>query len=195
MFGGNSSRWADRLIGGYSLNGAFTWQAGLPWTPGYADSGSDNDIIGFLNRTGQAFHTGAGSLDKSTHTVQFFTPVPFDLGGTDCGSPTSPQNCPTSFGAFARPAVGTFGNWGRDSVEGPGYIDTDLSVAKSIPLKESLNLQLRADFFNLFNHVNLGQPSSCVDCQNSNAGTISSIVASQDGSSMRRIMVSARLQF
>jgi Carboxypeptidase regulatory-like domain/TonB dependent receptor-like, beta-barrel len=187
MFGGNSSRWADRLIGGYSLNGTLTWQSGLPWTPGYAESGSDNDIIGFLNRTGKAFHTGAGSLNKVTHKVQFFTPAPFafDVPGT-------PNN---SFGAFARPAIGTFGNWGRDSVIGPGYIDTDLSIAKSIAIKESLNLQLRADFFNLFNHVNLGQPDSCVDCQDGNAGTISSIVASQDGSSMRRIMLSARIQF
>jgi hypothetical protein len=187
MFGGNSSRWVDRLIGGYSLNGTLTWQSGLPWTPGYQDSSSDNDVIGFLNRTGQGFHTGVGSLNKTTHKVPFFTPAPFVLGPP--GTPNS------SFGAFARPAFGTFGNWGRDSVIGPGYIDTDLSVAKSIPLKESLNLQLRADFFNLFNHVNLGQPDSCVDCQDGNAGMISSIVASQDGSSMRRIMLSARIQF
>jgi hypothetical protein len=116
------------------------------------------------------------------------------LGGNNCGS-TTDQPCPTSFGAFARPPVGTFGNWGRDSVLGPGYIDTDLSVAKSIHLRESLNLQFRADFFNLFNHVNLGQPDSCVDCQDGSAGTISSIVSSQDGSSMRRIMLSARIQF
>jgi hypothetical protein len=54
---------------------------------------------------------------------------------------------------------------------------------------------LRADFFNAFNHLNLGQPDSCVDCQDGSAGTISSIVASQDGSSMRRIMLSARIQF
>jgi hypothetical protein len=60
---------------------------------------------------------------------------------------------------------------------------------------ESVNLQFRADFFNVFNHVNLGQPDSCFDCQDGSAGTISSIVASQDGSSMRRIMLSARVQF
>jgi len=187
MIGGNSSRWVDRLIGGLALNGTLTWQDGLPWTPGYADSGSDNDVIGFLDRTGQSFHTGAGSLNKSTHKVQFFTPSPYVLD--------IPGTANNAFGAFARPQVGTFGNWGRDSMIGPGYIDTDLSVSKSIPLKESLNLQLRADFFNLFNHVNLGEPDSCVDCQDGNAGTISSIVASQDGSSMRRIMLSARIQF
>jgi hypothetical protein len=187
MVGGGVSRWVDRFIGGYALNGTFTWQSGLPWTPGYQDAGADNDVIGFLNRTGQAFHTSVGSLNKATHKVQFFTPLPnvLDIPGT-------PNN---SEGAFSRPLVGTFGNVGRNSYYGPHYLDTDLSISKSIPIKESLNLQFRADFFNVFNHVNLGQPNSCVDCQDGSAGTISSIVASQDGSSMRRIMLSARVQF
>jgi outer membrane receptor protein involved in Fe transport len=188
MFGGNASRWVDRLIGGYSLNGSLTWQDGLPWTPIYQDRKQDNDVIdNFPDKTGQSLHTFRGSLDKIDHKVQFFTPSPYALD-----VPGTPNN---SFGAFARPASGTFGNYGRDSLLGPGYINTDLSVAKSIPIRESLNLQFRADFFNLFNHVNLGQPDSCIDCQDSSAGTISSIVASQDGSSMRRIELSARIKF
>jgi hypothetical protein len=47
----------------------------------------------------------------------------------------------------------------------------------------------------VFNHVNLGQPNSCVDCQNSNAGQITSIVSSQDGTSMRRLQFALRLEF
>jgi outer membrane receptor protein involved in Fe transport len=188
MLAANAPRWVDRLVGGYALNGSFTWQNGLPWTPGYQSSGQDNDIIGFLNRTGSGgFPTNVGSLNKNTHKVQFFTPSPYVL--------QPPGQANSSFGPYARPLVGTFGNIGRDSVLGPGYINTDLSVSKSVPLREQLNLQFRADFFNLFNHVNLGQPDSCVDCQDGNAGTISSIVSSQDGSSMRRIMLSARIQF
>jgi hypothetical protein len=187
MLASGASGWMNRIIGGYSLNGTFTWQSGLPWTPGYQNSGQDNDVIGFLNRTGQSLHTSVGSLNKSTHKVQFFTPAPYVLD--------VPGTANNSFGAFARPDFGTFGNVGRNSYYGPHYLDTDLSISKSIPIKESLNLQFRADFFNVFNHVNLGQPDSCVDCQDGNAGTISSIVASQDGSSMRRIMLSARVQF
>jgi len=188
MFGGNTSRWVDRLISGFALNGTFTWEDGLPWTPGYQDSGQDNDIIGFLNRSGSGgFSTGVGRFDPVTHKVPFFTPSPYVL--------QAPGQANSTFGAFARPLVGTFGNIGRDSFLGPRYIDTDLSISKSVPLREQLNLQFRADFFNLFNKVNLGQPDSCIDCQDGNAGTISSIVASQDGSSMRRIQLSARIQF
>jgi len=184
---GNASPWASRLIGGFHLNGTLTWQDGLPWTPGYQNGGADNDVIGFLDKTGQVLHTFRGSLNKTTHKVQFFTPSPYVL--------QSPGQADSSFGAFARPAFGTYGNLGRNSEIGPGFIEADLAIAKSIPIKESVNLQLRADFFNAFNHVNLGQPDSCVDCQDGSAGTISSIVASQDGSSMRRIMLSARIQF
>jgi hypothetical protein len=187
LVGGNSSRWLDRFIGGFALNGTVTWQDGLPWTPSYQNSGADNDVIGFLNKTGQAFNTNVGTFNKQTLKVPFFTPSPYVLG--------IPGSATNAYGAFSRPLVGTFGNIGRDSFLGPGYLDTDLSVAKSIPLKESVNLQFRADFFNLFNHVNLGEPDTCVDCQDGNAGMISSIVASQDGSSMRRIMISARIQF
>jgi hypothetical protein len=187
-FGSNTSPWVSRLIGGFSLNGSFTWQDGLPWTPGYQNSGQDNDVIGFLNRTGSGgFPTHVGKFDPVTHKVPFFTPSPFVL--------QPPGQANNSFGPYARPLVGTFGNIGRDSVLGPGYINTDLSASKTISLREELSLQFRADFFNLFNKVNLGQPDSCVDCQDGNAGTISSIVASQDGSSMRRIQLSARIQF
>ena len=188
MFGANTSRWVDRLIGGFSLNGTFTWEDGLPWTPSYDNSGQDNDIIGFLNRSGSGgFSTSVGRFNPVTHKVPFFTPSPYIL--------QPPGQANSTFGPFARPLVGTFGNIGRDSFLGPGYIDTDLSISKSVPLREQVNLLFRADFFNLFNHVNLGQPDSCVDCQDGNAGTISSIVSSQDGSSMRRIQLSARIQF
>ncbi len=188
MFGANASRWVDRLIGGFALNGVFTWRDGLPWTPGYQGSGQDNDVIGFLNRSGSGgIHTSVGSFNPVTHKVPFFTPSPYVL--------QPPGSANSTFGPYARPLVGTFGNIGRDSALGPSYIDTDLSVSKSVSLTEQLSVQFRADFFNLFNKVNLGQPDSCVDCQDGNAGTISSIVASQDGSSMRRIELSARIQF
>jgi outer membrane receptor protein involved in Fe transport len=186
MFGQNAAGWVDRLIGGFALNGSLTWQDGLPWTPSYQDSGQDNDVVGFLNKIGSP-STHVGSLDPVTHKVPFFTPAPYVL--------QPPGQANSTFGPYARPLVGTFGDLGRNSVLGPSYFNTDLSVSKSVRLKEQLSLQVRADFFNLFNKVNLGQPDSCVDCQDGNAGKISSIVASQDGSSMRRIQLSARIQF
>lgn len=54
---------------------------------------------------------------------------------------------------FALPALGTFGNEGRDIVRGPGFFDTDLSFAKNTAIREHVTLQFRAEFFNIFNHT------------------------------------------
>ena len=185
--GGNVPGWMNQIIGGFALNGALTWQAGLPFTPNYTNCGTDNDLgICYLNRTGASFILNAGSLDPAAHKVKYFTPSPYALQSS------GPQS---SFGAFSRPAIGTFGNIGRDSYFGPGLINTDLSIAKSFDIREGIRFQLRAEAFNVFNHPNLGQPDSCVDCQDGNAGTITSIVATQDGTSMRRLQFAARFQF
>lgn len=64
--------------------------------------------------------------------------------------------------AFSQPADGTFGNLGRDQIYGPGFRNLDFSVTKQFPIKETINLQFRAEFFNLFNHPNFALPSNSV---------------------------------
>jgi hypothetical protein len=194
-FGGNSSRALDYLIGGYAINGAVTVQSGLPYTPSYALCSADQDLgICRPNTNGSAYNLGAGKFDAATDSVQYFTPSPYELGGSNCGTSQN-QPCPTSFGPYVRPAIRTFGNIYRDSLYGPGYFNTDLSVYKRFLLTESLSFQFRADAFNLFNRANFGQPNPCVDCQGSQAGLITSTVASQDGSSMRRLQLAVRFEF
>ena len=59
--------------------------------------------------------------------------------------------------AFVQPAFGTFGNLGRNSIYGPGYRNLDFSVSKITRL-EKLEVQFRAEFFNILNHANFAQP-------------------------------------
>ena len=81
---------------------------------------------------------------------------------------------------------------GRNSLRGPGFFQTDVSVAKNIPLKESSSIQFRADIFNLFNKVNLDNPIPCVDCPD--GGTI--INTAFNGAALQRqIMFSLRFEF
>jgi hypothetical protein len=63
---------------------------------------------------------------------------------------------PASFAAVPR-----FGNLGRNVLIGPGFRNTDLAVAKTIPI-DRYRLQLRADVFDLFNHPNFGPPGNVV---------------------------------
>jgi hypothetical protein len=60
--------------------------------------------------------------------------------------------------AFAVPASG-FGTLRRNQIYGPGYSDVDLSVFKNIPITERVKAQLRFEFFNLFNRINLATGS------------------------------------
>jgi hypothetical protein len=61
--------------------------------------------------------------------------------------------------AFATPA-GEFGTAPRDLVRGPGAWQIDMGMAKHIRLTERVGMQFRAEFFNIFNHPQLGQPQS-----------------------------------
>jgi hypothetical protein len=111
-------------------------------------------------------------------------------------SPNDPNPAtPNSYGPFARPTVGTWGNVGRDALWGPSLSNVDASIAKNFGLWEGIHFQLLAQAFNVFNHVNLGGVNSCFDCQNSGAGTISSTVSNQEGTSMRILQFGARVQF
>ncbi|HLM79845.1 MAG TPA: TonB-dependent receptor [Terriglobales bacterium] len=50
--------------------------------------------------------------------------------------------------------LGTFGNAGRNIIEGPGYKTWDTSLVKQFPIREQKHLEFRAEFFNILNHVN-----------------------------------------
>jgi hypothetical protein len=64
--------------------------------------------------------------------------------------------------AFTAAPTGTWGNTGRNILQGPGTKDVDFSVFKNTNLSESKVLQLRAEFFNLFNTPQFNNPGNTV---------------------------------
>jgi hypothetical protein len=83
--------------------------------------------------------------------------------------------------AFALPtttAAGTaFGTAPRDLVRGPGTWQVDFGIAKHISLAERANLEFRTEFFNIFNHPQLGPPQSTFNPSNTTGfGSIISTV-------------------
>lgn len=60
--------------------------------------------------------------------------------------------------AFTPNGPGTFGTTGMNSLLGPHYINSDVSIRKLIPTFKEENLELRFEFFNIFNHPNLANP-------------------------------------
>ena len=90
--------------------------------------------------------------------------------------------------AFAAPAAFTFGNAGRNSVVGPGMQTMDLALDRNFIVTERVNLQFRAEFFNAFNHTNLGIPNRFVNTPQ--FGTIT-----ETATPNREIQFSVRLSF
>ncbi|PYV92737.1 MAG: hypothetical protein DMG05_03645 [Acidobacteria bacterium] len=70
--------------------------------------------------------------------------------------------------AFRSAAVGSFGTVGRNTIRGPGFANVDFALIKDfpIPVRENMRLQFRSEYFNLFNRVNLGNPSLNVNDPN-----------------------------
>jgi hypothetical protein len=112
--------------------------------------------------------------------VSWHTGFPLALYGNDetgTGSPGARPNCNDSLLSYPKttssagmlwfnpafatnPAAGSFGNCpAQGPVIGPGYVDTDLSLQKNIPIGEARKFQFRADFLNAFNHPNFAHPN------------------------------------
>jgi hypothetical protein len=103
------------------------------------------------------------NLVTSTDTTgeNEFTQRPNIIGNPFAGINHSIQNGVVQWinpAAFANPAFGTYGNYTRNSIFGPGLEDVDLSIFKNTPITERINTQFRVEMFNLFNRVNLANP-------------------------------------
>jgi hypothetical protein len=135
----SNSGWATTLLGGWETFGIVTLQSGRPFTVALLseidNSGTGRSILGF------------GANDR-----------PNLVGNPELGNPTPGRWFNTS--AFVFPTPGTFGNAGRNILDGPGYQNVNASLVKNTRLKEHVNLQLRAEFFNLFNHPNFNLPDN-----------------------------------
>ncbi len=83
----------------------------------------------------------------------------------DGGSPGASTESLAFFGCYAQgnsimipPPLGQFGNMSRNMFQDSGFKNFDFSVAKSFHFGETMRLQFRAEFFNIFNHPNFANP-------------------------------------
>lgn len=117
-------------------------------------------------RSGSPFHVNFLFYDDYDGTGEYF-PRP-DLVGDPYAGTSTPDNF-LNLSAFAVPCTldasgscidGTqhAGTLGRNSLIGPGYKNFDFSVYKNTKLSEDVELQLRFEFFNVFNHPNFSSP-------------------------------------
>lgn len=127
------------ILTGWQTLGIATLQSGRPFTVALL-SDIDN------SNTGRST-LGFGANDR-----------PNVVGSAELSNPTPDLWFNTS--AFAFPPFGSFGDAGRNILNGPGYSNFNASLLKTTKLKEGLDLQFRAEAFNLFNHPNFNLPDN-----------------------------------
>jgi len=175
---GNIPSALNYVIGGWQLVNVTTIMSGDGINPSYAECSSDNDA-------GVCFPNKVGSW-REAHPSRTEWFVQTAVGLANNGDASGPWQRP----ATPVPGSPSFGNAGRNTIIGPKWFDSDLSVVKVVPVGERVNVQFRAEAYNVFNHPNLGNPSGCVDC--SNGATITSLA---NNAFMRKMQFGLRVDF
>jgi hypothetical protein len=142
-FGKKGSRLRKALLGGYQINTIVTVHSGFPWTP----------------VTGRSVSTPGGPSLSPTRPVAYFGGARSDHSNDTFLSPNGdfPGGGSKYFDISASGPPGI----GRNAFRGPGYVGADFSFVKQIGfgkirgLGENTKLDLRANFFNIFNKLNL----------------------------------------
>ncbi|HWF08420.1 MAG TPA: carboxypeptidase regulatory-like domain-containing protein [Bryobacteraceae bacterium] len=125
----------NRLKEGWQLTAIQAWHTGVPFSLGEGDQA---DLGNNFDNVRPNVIAGC-NVYANQNVHQWYNPA--------CFTPS---------------AYGTIGDLGRNSLVGPGYVDTDFGVLKNTRIKERLNLQFRAELFNIFNHPNFSFPSTGV---------------------------------
>jgi hypothetical protein len=113
---------------------------------------------------------------------------------TVTGSPVQWFSNPAVYTSPCTPSACSPGDMARNSVIGPDFVDTDLSLIKDTKIWERMNLQFRADAFDVFNHPNFGNPNLSVG--STTFGTITSTrFANGDYGSARQLQLALKLEF
>jgi len=130
------SKLPKRLTQGWTMNGITRFAGGLPIS--LSQSG-DQSLVGSSN-----------------------TDVPNLVGKVSIQDPRQAgPNGPNTFflpDAFTSGPLGNFGNANRQFFHGPGLNNTDFGIAKHTVIKESMAFEIRAEFFNMFNHAQFNNP-------------------------------------
>jgi hypothetical protein len=136
----------QRLKNGWGFDSTATLQSGQPFQLNYnfwsdfsgSGEGDDRpDVVG-------------PAIYNERNPYNFLALSSFAVPCTATAATLSSSDC--------IPGTRHFGDEGRDSLHGPTYKQWDVALFKNTPLTERLNLQLRADFFNILNHPNFANP-------------------------------------
>jgi hypothetical protein len=131
------SAFLSALLAGWSTSGIVTMQSGRPFTVALLPE-IDNSNTGIAT-------LGFGANNRPDRLASGKLSAPEPDGWFDSR-------------AFVIADYGSFGNSGRNILDGPGYRDVSVSVVKDSIIREGMTLQFRTEIFNALNHTNFDLP-------------------------------------
>ena len=131
------------LLNGWAMDGVLTLESGMPFNLSIGTESFYNDYTGTGEFYGRPDLCGVGGAIACSGVASPYSGV----GGVNL----------LNLAAFTTPQ-GVPGNVPRNAFVGPTFKNFDFSLVKNTALTERLHMQLRADFFNAFNHPNLASP-------------------------------------
>jgi hypothetical protein len=152
----HGNRWAQMFGGNWHGSGIFTASSG---SYASASTGTDVALTGGTQRPNQVADPFVAGTVAANPT---------------CTAPSVVKTRNNWFNpcAFKAQAAGTYGNQVRNSLLNPGNWNFNASLWRTFPISERLKLDFRAEAFNIFNHTEIGAPSTSIN--SSTAGRISS---------------------
>jgi hypothetical protein len=146
------------LLGGWAIAGLLTYQTGQPFS--VVDSGVPGQFLEYSRPRLTGIQPSISSLISDAAVANQFLYVPLNLvydSGGECLANATPFACGTSVnGPFDRSLA-------RNTYRRPSTYFQNVSLSKSVSLPREAVLQLRAEFYNLFNHPNLFVNGSSAD--------------------------------
>ena len=133
-FGGNASGVLNQIIGNWQVAGITTAQTGNWFT--VTDGGAISSV---------STSDGGGAVENVQRP---------NLVGNPNARPCMPGTLFNTCAFATNTTFFTFGDEGRNVVRGPGLQDWDFSIFKLFPVRERMHLEFRAEFFNIWNHLN-----------------------------------------
>lgn len=142
------------LLGGWRLSNILVLQSGLPFS--VHTSAAFNPIFGADGNVA-GLKPGSGDFNADGYGYDF--PNRPTAGSVKTGKRSDFIKGFATASAFPTPALGVEGNGGRNTFIGPGLANLSSQLSKAVTF-ERFSLEFRADLFNVFNRVNLTQPTS-----------------------------------
>jgi hypothetical protein len=143
----HSERALQAILGDWQGSGIFTATSGS-WLN--LTDGEDESLTGVgadrPDEVGNPFKPGAVGANPS------------------CVAPTAIHTLKAWFNpcAFAMAPLGSYGTLGRNAIQGPGNWNFDAAIWRTFPISERFKLDFRAEAFNAFNHMEIGNPATAL---------------------------------